>query len=250
MSLPREPSIPTLCLCIPRVKPAPPTMPRQARDLLDNRRASLRPTRTGAAAVVGMDQSLASISPSTRTVARRASSSRLSRSRRSARAPAPGSPRRSSCSDAAFRRSRSPSRSHRSSSRAPAVRAARRSRISASSMNCPSRSSCLIPVAPPGSHPSDQVCQSVGRSVELTPRDPIPTWEEIPNPGSGIRRDTTGLIDQLDRRLIHAVGRATEGDAAQLLEGVAVIVFNPMPGQSIRRSLLRVPAFAGTSSSI
>jgi len=58
----------------------------------------------------------------------------------------------------------------------------------------------------------------------------IPTWEEVPNPGSGVRRDVTGLMERLDGRLVRARGRETEGDAPHLLEAVAVVVFDPDTG--------------------
>ncbi|MGH3452263.1 MAG: hypothetical protein ACRDQW_16390 [Haloechinothrix sp.] len=52
---------------------------------------------------------------------------------------------------------------------------------------------------------------------------PVPTYEEE----RGVRRDTTGLIQRLVSRLERAGGRKTEGDAPHLLEGIAVVVFDP-----------------------
>jgi hypothetical protein len=61
---------------------------------------------------------------------------------------------------------------------------------------------------------------------------PIPTWEET-TPGSGDRRDTTGKIERLVGRFYRAGSRRTEGDAPHLLEGVAVVVFDPDTGQMV-----------------
>jgi hypothetical protein len=58
----------------------------------------------------------------------------------------------------------------------------------------------------------------------------VPTWEEIPNPGSGQMKSVIPLIDRLCTRLVRAGGRQTEGDAPHLLEGVAVLVFDPNTG--------------------
>jgi hypothetical protein len=52
----------------------------------------------------------------------------------------------------------------------------------------------------------------------------VPTWEETPR---GAKKDTTGLIQRLVARLVRAGGRETEGDAPHLLEGIAVVVFDP-----------------------
>jgi len=59
---------------------------------------------------------------------------------------------------------------------------------------------------------------------------PIPTWEELPGPGSGVRRDTTQLVARLANRFVRAGSRRTEGDAPHLLEGVGVLVFDPDTG--------------------
>lgn len=54
----------------------------------------------------------------------------------------------------------------------------------------------------------------------------IPTYE-ITN---GKRKDTTHLIQRAVDRLARAGGRATEGDAPHLLEGVGVVVYDPDHG--------------------
>jgi hypothetical protein len=58
----------------------------------------------------------------------------------------------------------------------------------------------------------------------------IPTWEEIPGPGSGVQKDTTNLIDRLVNRFVRAGSRRTEGDAPHLLEAIGVVVFDPETG--------------------
>jgi hypothetical protein len=51
----------------------------------------------------------------------------------------------------------------------------------------------------------------------------IPTYETT----SRGRRSTIGLIQRAIERLRRAGGRQTEGDAAHLLEGIAVLVYDP-----------------------
>jgi hypothetical protein len=56
----------------------------------------------------------------------------------------------------------------------------------------------------------------------------IPTWEVAKTKKGGTtRKPTTHLIQRAVRRLIRAGGRKTEGDAAHLLEGIAVVVYDP-----------------------
>jgi hypothetical protein len=47
---------------------------------------------------------------------------------------------------------------------------------------------------------------------------------------SSARRSTVHLIERAITRLIRAGGRKTEGDAAHLLEGIAVVVYDPDAG--------------------
>jgi hypothetical protein len=46
-----------------------------------------------------------------------------------------------------------------------------------------------------------------------------------------IRRSTTHLIERAVKRLVRAGGRKTEADAAHLLEGIAVVAYNPSTGE-------------------
>ena len=55
----------------------------------------------------------------------------------------------------------------------------------------------------------------------------IPTYEEQPSATEGARRSTLPLITRAVGRLARAGGRGTEADAPHLLEGVAVIVYDP-----------------------
>jgi hypothetical protein len=55
----------------------------------------------------------------------------------------------------------------------------------------------------------------------------IPTYEVG---GGGMQRDTTHLITRAVERLIRAGGRRSEADAAHLLEGVCVVVYDPATG--------------------
>lgn len=60
----------------------------------------------------------------------------------------------------------------------------------------------------------------------------IPTWEVAKTKGAGnIRKPTTHLIQRAVSRLVRAGGRKTEGDAAHLLEGIAVVVYDPDTAQ-------------------
>jgi hypothetical protein len=52
----------------------------------------------------------------------------------------------------------------------------------------------------------------------------------------GGRRDTRGLIDRAVQRFIRAGGRRTEGDAAHLLEGISVVVYDPDTGSLVADS--------------
>jgi len=56
----------------------------------------------------------------------------------------------------------------------------------------------------------------------------IPTWEMTPK---GQRKSTVHLIERAVNRLMRAGGRKTEGDAAHLLEGIAVVVYEPDTGE-------------------
>lgn len=55
----------------------------------------------------------------------------------------------------------------------------------------------------------------------------IPTYEETASEGGPSRKSTVHLIERAVDRLARAGGRRTEGDAAHLLEGVAVLVYDP-----------------------
>jgi hypothetical protein len=72
----------------------------------------------------------------------------------------------------------------------------------------------------------------------------IPTWELDGN----TKKPTLGLISRVIERLSRAGGRRTEGDAAHLLEGVAVVVYDPDEGEvsdslPVPASGLRWPEF-------
>ena len=55
----------------------------------------------------------------------------------------------------------------------------------------------------------------------------IPSYEMTPK---GVKKSTTHLIARAINRLERAGGRRTEGDAAHLLEGVGVLVYDPDTG--------------------
>jgi hypothetical protein len=55
----------------------------------------------------------------------------------------------------------------------------------------------------------------------------IPTYEDK----DGDRKPTTHLIRRAIGRLVRAGGRRTEGDAPHLLEGIAVVVYDPATGK-------------------
>lgn len=55
---------------------------------------------------------------------------------------------------------------------------------------------------------------------------------EIPTPSG--RRSTVHLIERAVARLVRAGGRKTEGDAPHLLEGIAVVVYDPDSGTILR----------------
>lgn len=55
----------------------------------------------------------------------------------------------------------------------------------------------------------------------------VPTSEET----AGGRKSTRHLIARAVNRLVRAGGRRTEGDAPHLLEGIAVVVYDPETGQ-------------------
>ncbi len=59
----------------------------------------------------------------------------------------------------------------------------------------------------------------------------IPTFEEARKSEEVVRKSTVGLIERAVDRLSRAGGRRTEGDAPHLLEGVAVVVFDPDTGR-------------------
>lgn len=56
----------------------------------------------------------------------------------------------------------------------------------------------------------------------------IPTYEV--HEQTGVKRSTVNLIERAIARLARAGGRVTEGDAAHLLEGVGVVVYDPDTG--------------------
>jgi hypothetical protein len=58
----------------------------------------------------------------------------------------------------------------------------------------------------------------------------IPTWEAAKSKGATGRKSTIHLIERAVSRLVRAGGRKTEGDAAHLLEGIAVVVYDPDTG--------------------
>ena len=55
----------------------------------------------------------------------------------------------------------------------------------------------------------------------------IPTWEAAKSREGTGRKSTVHLIERAVSRLVRAGGRKTEGDAAHLLEGIAVVVYDP-----------------------
>lgn len=55
----------------------------------------------------------------------------------------------------------------------------------------------------------------------------IPTWELAKTKGEESRKPTLRLIQRAVGRLVRAGGRKTEGDAAHLLEAIAVVVYDP-----------------------
>lgn len=56
----------------------------------------------------------------------------------------------------------------------------------------------------------------------------VPTWEVAKTKKKGTtRKPTTRLIQRAVSRLVRAGGRKTEGDAAHLLESIAVVVYDP-----------------------
>lgn len=59
----------------------------------------------------------------------------------------------------------------------------------------------------------------------------IPAWEWKTRDGELVQVSTRRLIERATDRLARAGGRRTEGDAAHLLEGVAVLVYDPNTGQ-------------------
>ncbi len=58
----------------------------------------------------------------------------------------------------------------------------------------------------------------------------LPTEERARSGDDRIWKSTTHLIERAVARLARAGGRKTEGDAAHLLEGVAVVVFDRVSG--------------------
>jgi hypothetical protein len=60
---------------------------------------------------------------------------------------------------------------------------------------------------------------------------PLAVGGGSPESGGGTsRRSTIHLIEKAVTRLVRAGGRKTEGDAAHLLEGIAVVVYDPDDG--------------------
>src|SRR5690349_18137387 len=57
-----------------------------------------------------------------------------------------------------------------------------------------------------------------------------PVQDEAPLGGQR-RKDTRHLIERAIRRLVRAGGRKTESDGAHLLEGIAVVVYDPQTGK-------------------
>lgn len=59
----------------------------------------------------------------------------------------------------------------------------------------------------------------------------IPTWELEKSKKGSRRKSTTSLIQRAVSRLVRSGGRKTEADAAHLLEGIAVVVYEPDTAQ-------------------
>jgi hypothetical protein len=71
-------------------------------------------------------------------------------------------------------------------------------------------------------------------AVAMEPdEDPNALTEETPIParGTGARKSTLHLVERAIARLVRAGGRETEGDAPHLLEGIAVVVYDPDKGR-------------------
>lgn len=64
--------------------------------------------------------------------------------------------------------------------------------------------------------------------LALGPSSPAPAPAAS---GTPMRRSTTHLIERAVKRLIRAGGRETEADAAHLLEGIAVVAYDPSTGE-------------------
>jgi hypothetical protein len=62
---------------------------------------------------------------------------------------------------------------------------------------------------------------------------PTYEWRTLAQPAGDGRTDTTHLIRRAVLRLMRAGGRRTEGDAPHLLEGVAVVVYDPDTGSIV-----------------
>lgn len=60
--------------------------------------------------------------------------------------------------------------------------------------------------------------------------DELPLARTVSAAGATTKRSTVHLIEKAVTRLVRAGGRKTEGDAAHLLEGIAVVVYDPDQG--------------------
>jgi hypothetical protein len=69
----------------------------------------------------------------------------------------------------------------------------------------------------------------ITQGVEAGSAEPIAVGEALPAPGR--RKDTRPLINRAVARLVRAGGRRTEADAPHLLEGIAVVVYDPANGR-------------------
>ncbi len=69
----------------------------------------------------------------------------------------------------------------------------------------------------------DENGEEIAEELELT-------TPPTARPSTPTRKSTTHLIDRAVRRLVRAGGRATEAEAAHLLEGIAVVAYDPETG--------------------
>jgi len=69
-------------------------------------------------------------------------------------------------------------------------------------------------------------------AAEASDDEPLAEMEReaasvLPPPSASVRKPTAHLIERAIERLVRAGGRRSEADAAHLLEGIAVVVFDP-----------------------